>query len=608
MGCRTVTAVDLNPSAPSPPRAERREHERTIHGQRVCDPYYWLRDPEYPEVTDESILRYLSAENDYFRAVLEPHSSRVESLLRELRDRIEEKDASVPVRDGEYYYQSRFEPGDEYRTHHRRPVGSHSWQLILDERAMAEGHDYFDLGGMDVSDDGILVCSTDTQGDERYTITFRDLATGETLPDSIHGTIGEPVWLPGARTVLYLELSEEWRPFRVRAHRLGTPTASDPVLYEEPEAGFFVDVDLSQDREFVLITTGDHETSEVRAKRVSEPVDGALTVISPRRTGHEYHVDHARDRFFILTNDVSVNFRLVSVSDARPGESEWEELVAGRPDVYIRGFTPFSTFLLLEERASANDRIAIVSYEGKRRPVVFPEELYAAHEGENPEFDVSVIQLRYESMITPPTVYDYDVNAETLTERKVASIPSGYDRSRYRTQRIDAPTRDGTSVPVSIVYRDDFPLDGTGYLHLYAYGAYGYGTPPGFSRNQLSLLDRGFAFAIAHVRGGDDLGYGWYLDGKLMKRRNTFNDFIDAARSLVGRRYTAEGRICITGGSAGGELIGVVLNEAPELWGAAVAHVPFVDVTNTMLDDTLPLTPMEWPEWGNPIEDPAAFE
>ncbi len=608
MGRRTVTATDLSPRTPAPPKAERREYLRTIHGRTVADPYFWLRDPGYPEVTDGSILGYLKAENEYFEAVFRPHAARVETLLKELRGRVQEEDASVPVRDGDYFYQSRFEPDDEYRTHYRRRAGSDSWQLILDERALARGHDYFHLSGMDVSDDGIIACSIDTQGDERYTLSFRNLSSGAVLTDSISGTIGEPVWLPATPVVLYLELSEAWRPYRVRAHRLGTSAADDPILYEEPEEGFFVDVDLSQDRRFILITSGDHQTSEVRFRRVADGIEGTFTVISPRRSGHEYQVDHAGDRFFILTNDVSVNFRLVSVAENDPTESRWRELIAGRDDVYVRGFTAFSSFLLLEERANANDRISIVTYEGGTHEVQFPEELYAAHEGENPEFDVRVIQLRYESMITPPTVYDYNVDADTLIERKVASIPTGYDRSRYRTERVDAPTRDGRTVPVSIVYRDDFVLDGTGYVHLYAYGAYGYGTPPGFSRNQLSLLDRGFAFAIAHVRGGDELGYGWYLDGKLMKRKNTFNDFIDSARALVDRGYTSAGRICITGASAGGELIGVVLNEAPELWAAAVAHVPFVDVTTTMLDDTLPLTPMEWPEWGNPLEDRAAFE
>ena len=597
-----------NGSSPQPPKADRIEHVRLVHGAEIRDPYHWLRDPGYPEVTDKRILDYLREENEYYRRILEPQEGRIDRIVAELRARIEEEDSSVPVRDGDFYYQSRFGAGDEYRTHHRRHADSDSWQLIVDERALAGGHDSFTLGGLDVSDDGLVAYATDTEGDERFRIFFRDIDSGNVHTESIANTIGEPIWLPGTRTLLYLELSEAWRPYRVRAHVFGTPVQVDSILYEESDDGFFVDVDLSQDRKYIIVTASDHETSEVRVRRVDSPLDGPFRLVAPRRRGHEYQVDHGGDKFFVLTNDRSLNFRIVQAADDHPQESGWEELVSGRVDVYIRGFTPFASFLLVEERADATDRIVIVSRDGVSTPIDFPEALYSAHEGENPEFDVSTVQLRYESMITPPTVYDYDVRSGSLRTRKVARIPSGYDPRRYRTERIEAPARDGRSVPVSIVYRDDFPTDGSGCIHLYAYGAYGVGTPPGFSRNQLTLLDRGFAFAIAHVRGGDDLGYGWYLDGKLLHRRNTFNDFVDAARCLIDTGYTSAGRICITGGSAGGEIVGVALNEAPELWAAAVAHVPFVDVTNTMLDESLPLTPMEWPEWGNPVDDREAFE
>lgn len=601
-----LTPHDLLTTPPPPPRAARVPHERIVHGTPVHDPYDWLRDPDYPDVTDERVLEYLRSENDYFAALFEPHRPLIDRIHDELRARIREDDESVPVRDGQWYHQSRFGAGDEYRVHYRRPIDRAAWEVVLDERELAAGHDYFRLGGMDVSDDSLLAFSTDVDGDERYTLRFRDLTGAREFPETIEDTIGEPIWLPGARTLLYLELNDQWRPFRVRAHSIGTTPEDDPVLYEEADDGFFVEVDLSQDRRYVVIETGDHETTEVRVVPADSPTAPAR-LISPRRRGHEYHVDHARNRFYVLTNDASINFRIVSAPDTDPGESAWEEVIAGRDDTYLHGFTPFARCLLVEERSNAVDDVVVYPYEGTPFRVAFPEDVHAAHEGENPEFDVTTVQVRYESMITPPTVFDLDLRTGELTQRKQLEIPSGYDRERFRTRRLFAPARDGTLVPITVVHRDDFPLDGTGYLHLSGYGAYGYGITPGFSRDELSLLDRGFAFAVAHVRGGDELGRQWYLEGKLDKRWNTFTDFIDAAHHLVAERYTAAGRICASGGSAGGELMGVVLNEAPTLWAAVAAHVPFVDVTNTMLDDTLPLTPMEWPEWGNPIDSSEAF-
>lgn len=602
-----LTPRDLRTDPPDPPRAAREEHERTVHGTTLRDPYRWLRDSAYPDVTDERVLDYLRRENDYFHAMLEPHRPLIDRIHDELRARIREDDQSVPVRDGTWYHQWRFSEGDEYRVHYRRPLDSDRWEVVLDERDLARGHDYFHLGGMDVSDDSLLAFSVDVDGDERYTLRFRDLTGERELSETIEGTIGEPIWLPGSETLLYLELNDQWRPYRVRAHTVGADPADDPVLYEEADEGFFVEVDLSQDRRYIVIETGDHETTEVRVVR-AESVHGPLQVITPRRRGHEYHVDHAHDRFYVLTNDTSINFRVVAAPDSAPGESSWEEIIPGRDDTYLHGVTPFSTFLLVEERRDAVDDVVVYPYERTPFRVAFPEDVHAAHEGENPEFDVTTVQLRYESMITPPTVFDLNVETGELTLRKQIDIPSGYDRGRYRTRRLTAPARDGTPVPVTIVHRDDFPLDGSGYVHLTGYGAYGYGITPGFSRDEISLLDRGFAFAVAHVRGGDEMGRRWYLDGKLDRRWNTFTDFIDAARHLVDEGYTSPGRICASGGSAGGELMGVVLNEAPELWAAVVAHVPFVDVTNTMLDDTLPLTPMEWPEWGNPIDNREDFD
>lgn len=608
---------DLNPEIGAAPIAAKNPTERTIHGVTLADEYAWLRDPGYPEVTDDRVLSYLREENAYYRAAMDGHKPLVEELFDEFRGRVKEDDESVPVRDGGWVYKSTFSKGDDFRKHWRRPAegSAEDWRIILDEPALAAGHDSFRLGAAEVSDDGALLAyATDTDGAERFTISIKRLTTGdaasaeaehEPLPDRITNTSGTIVWLPDNQSFVYLELSEEWRPFRVRLHLLGSDPANDPIIYEEKDSGFFADADLTQDKKWLLIASGDHVTTEIRALDPANP-HGEAVVIAPRRTGHEYDVDHAHGFFYIRTNDRGKNFRLVRAPEATPGEDHWQEVIAPSSEVYLRGHTCFDGFLAIEDRVAGIDRIRIQDYAGDEHIVRFPEDVYAAGVGENPEFDVQGVRLSYQSMVTPSTVYDYQVGERTLVERKQQEIPSGYDRSQYETRRIEVTARDGATVPVSIVCKKGRAPGG--FVHLYGYGAYGYGTLPTFSITQLSLLDRGFAFAIAHIRGGDEMGYEWYEAGKLDRRMNTFTDFVDCARALVEQGYTEAGKICISGGSAGGELMGAVMNLAPELFCCVVAHVPFVDVLNTMLDETLPLTPMEWPEWGNPIEDKAAFE
>ncbi|MEO0813419.1 MAG: prolyl oligopeptidase family serine peptidase, partial [Myxococcota bacterium] len=392
-----------------------------------------------------------------------------------------------------------------------------------------------------------------------------------------------------------------------RLHTLGTNADSDEVLYEEKDSGFFAGLSRSQSGEFIFIGSGDHVTSEVYAVPASNPRAKPL-VFAPRKKGHQYDVDHANGTFYIRTNDTHENFRIVTAAEDSPAQAHWKELIGGSDSTYIRGISSFKNFLAIQERVDGLDQIRIRNYDGSEHRVAFPEAAYAAGMGSNPEFDISTLRLNYESMVTPDTVYDYDVSGKTLNVLKVQEIPSGYSATQYVTERRMAKARDGVSVPVSIVYRKDLKKGAGNPLHLYGYGAYGYGMPPGFSTNRLSLLDRGFVYAIAHIRGGDEMGYSWYTSGKLDKRTNTFNDFVDVARFLVEEGYVQSGDITISGGSAGGELMGAVVNQAPELFRGVVAHVPFVDVLNTMLDTSLPLTPMEWPEWGNPIEDKAAFE
>jgi oligopeptidase B len=592
---------------PPPPIAERRPHSVTLHGVTIEDPYAWLKDPNYPEVTDPDILAYLKAENAYFETAMAPHAALVDRLYEEMKGRIKEDDSSVPQKDGDWLYWTAFETGGQYRKWWRKRVDGGADQLLLDEPALAEGKEYFRLGAFAVSNDGTkLAYAIDDTGAERFTIRVKDLTTGEHLPDTIPGMLSDIVWTADDTGFLYGLANAQWRTDNARLHRLGTDPADDVVLYQEPDEGFRVAVAETSSRKWIVIGTGDHVTSEVRLLPADDPLAEPI-LVAPRLEGREYDVDEHDGTLFIHTNDTDPQFRLVTAPIERPGE--WTERIGPDPHFYMTGVECYRDFFVVEGREDGLDQILIHPYDGgSPKRIAFPEASYDAGLGDNPEYAVDTLRLTYQSMVTPGTVYDYDLASGDLTVRKVQEIPSGYDAGRYRTERLKIAARDGTQVPVSIVYPADFPRDGTGRLFLYAYGAYGLSIPPGFSTGRLSLLDRGFAYAIAHIRGGDDLGQQWYLDGKLTKRWNTFHDFIDVARGLIADGWTEAGRIAIAGGSAGGELMGVVANEAPELWGAVVADVPFVDVLNTMLDAELPLTPGEWPEWGNPIEDPAAFE
>lgn len=596
-------------SEPKPPIAARKPQRSTHHGIELEDPYAWLRDPGYPEVTDPEILGYLKAENAYFEAVMAPRSDLTEAIFEELKGRIKEDDASVPAKDGAFLYHWRFAPGAQYRTWLRKPLDGGAEAVILDEPALAEGQEFFRLRDLEVSpDDRLLAWSADSDGSERFVIHIKDLASEAPVDAPIPNTSGTVAWSADSKTLLYVELNENLRPFRVRAHVLGQTAGEDRILYEEADDGFFVHLGQTQSRAYLVIAAGDHVTSEIRVLPAADPFAEAL-VIAPREAGHEYDLDHAGELFFIRTNDRHKNFRVVTAAVANPGREHWQELIAPSDRHYLRGLAAFKDLLVVQERIDGLDQIRLRRHDdGEAHYVAFPEATYAAGLGENREFEVESLRLVYESMVTPRTVFDYDLSARRLETRKVQEIPSGYDPARYTSERLLATARDGTEVPISLVMPKDFPRDGSAPLHLYGYGAYGLGMPPGFSTARLSLLERGFAYAIAHIRGGDELGYHWYEAGKLDRRTNTFNDFVDCARHLIAEGYAAEGGISISGGSAGGELMGAVANSDPQLWRAVAAHVPFVDVLNTMLDDSLPLTPMEWPEWGNPIIDKAAFD
>lgn len=590
-----------------PPVAAVRPHVSTRHGITITDPYHWLKDQGYPKVDDPEVLEYLNAENAWFEAQMAPRAALVETIFQELKGRIKEDDASVPQKDGDWLYWVEYDTGAQYKKWYRKPVAGGDKVLILDETALAEGREYFKLGAFSVSPDGrLLAYSIDDNGSERFEVRITDLATGTMLPDVIPGTLSDLVWSADSTMLLYGLANENWRTDNARLHVIGTDPASDVELYHEADEGFRVGIGKTSSERFIVIATGDNETSEVRLVPADDPRAEPI-LVSPRKKGREYDVEERDGTLYIHTNDDHINFRLATASLDRPGD--WTTLIAGSDDFYMTGMTAFRDFYVIEGREAGLDQVEVRYYGSDRvERIAFPEASYVAGLGDNPEFAMAKLRLDYESMVTPDTVLDYDVAARTMETLKIREVPSGYDPGQYVTERVTIAARDGAQVPVSLIYRKGTRLDGTAPLHLYAYGAYGYAVPPGFSTNRLSLVDRGFIYAIAHIRGGDDLGRQWYLDGKLTRRTNTFNDFVDVAKGLIARGYTAKGKVTASGGSAGGELMGVIVNTDPGLWGAVVAHVPFVDVLNTMQDETLPLTPGEWPEWGNPITDKAAFE
>ena len=604
-----IPATSDQSARPAPPVAEARSHRFTHHGVTIEDPYAWLRDAEYPTVDDPDVLDYLHAENAWFDVVMQPVQPLVERLFEEIKAREKPDDASVPLRDGGWFHQWRFEPGAQYRTWTRWPVDDpDAVETILDETALARGHDYFALGSMSVSHDGrYLAYSTDTSGSERYTMRVKDLRDGRILEERIENTLGEAAWAADNRTFFYLVMNEHWRSHQVRRHVVGQAAETDGIVYTEADDGFWVGLAEASSQRFIVISTGDQVTSESYLLPADDPT-AEPALVAARREGHDYDIDHQGDRFVIRTNDRHRNYRLAAAPEHAFGEERWGSLIEGSDTAYLTGFQCFRDWIVVDERVDGVDQVRIIDREGASRYVELPEPLHTVGLGANAEYDVDAVRLDYASMVTPNTVFDYDIREARLETRKVREIPSGYDADLYTSERLLAPARDGVSVPVSIVRRRDTPLDGSAPLYLYAYGAYGAAISPSFSTTRLSLLDRGFVYAIAHVRGGSELGRAWYEQGKLTHRTNTFNDFVDVARHLVARGLTKPGRIAIAGGSAGGELMGAVVNQAPELWGAVAAHVPFVDVLNTMLDDALPLTPGEWPEWGNPIEDRNAFE
>ncbi len=593
-----------------PPSARREPHVLTAHGDDRRDDWYWLRDRDDPEV-----IAYLEAENAYADTMLAPLNPLRERIFDEIKARVQETDESAPVAESGWEYTSRTFEGSQYAVHYRRlrGEGPERARVVLDENGLAEGHDYFALGGFEVTPDhATLAYSVDVTGGERYTLRFRDIATGEELPDTVDDVTYGLAWADDARTCFYTRPDDAMRPFEIWRHALGTPTSDDVLVYREDDERFFVGIERTRSGRFVLIETSSKLTSEVWFVPTETP-EAAPRVIAPRDQGHEYSVEHhwseeRGDRFLIVTNQGggARNFELVSAPCVDPARQYWTPLVPHRDDVKLDAVCAFAEHLVLSERAHGLERLRVMNVEdGDIHEIEMPDPVYSVWIGPNPEFETTNLRYGYTSLVAPVTDVDYDMTTRRADVVKTQPVLGGYDPSRYVSARLWAEAHDGTRIPISLVHRRDTAIDGTAPALLYGYGSYEISTDPSFRSSRLSLLDRGFVFAIAHVRGGGEMGRGWYEDGRLEHKVNTFTDFIACAEHLIANGYTSPARLAARGGSAGGLLMGAITNLRPDLFAAVVAEVPFVDVVTTMLDPSLPLTVTEWDEWGDPREPDA---
>jgi len=579
---------------PAPPIAKRVPKVDVIHGEKRQDDYFWLRQKDHPEV-----LAYLRGENAYTEAVMRPTEGFQGALYREILGRIKEDDQSVPYRRGDWLYYSRTEKGKQYQIHCRKKAPEGPEEVTVDLNALADGHPFIDLGASAVSDDArFLAYTIDVTGFREYTLYVKDLVTGEVLPDRAE-KVASVAWAADSTVLFYVTEDHAKRAHRLWRHRLGATV--DDLLYEETNELFRLFVWRSRSRAFLFAGSYSFTSTEARYLPATEP-EGVWQVLQPREKDHEYHVDHGGDVFYIRTNgEGRRNFRLVTAPVSDPGKTRWTEIIPHREDVMLEDLDVFRDFVVVHEREDGLTRLRVIDRpDGSWHHIAFPEPAYDIGEESNAEFTTGAYRFRYQSMVTPATVYDYDVHARTLTLLKQQEVLGGYEPGRYRMERIHALAPDGTRLPISLVVPADTRRDGTGAMVLTGYGAYGFAYPVTFSSNRLSLLERGVGVAIAHIRGGGDLGKRWHDAGRMMAKRNTFTDFVAAADFLVARGYAARERLVIEGGSAGGLLIGAVLNLRPDVAAAAILRVPFVDVINTMLDESLPLTVGEFEEWGNP--------
>jgi oligopeptidase B len=613
---------------PDPPIARKVHTETPLHGVVLTDDYAWLRDKQNPEVT-----AYLEAENAYAEAVMAPLAGLRDELYREMLSHVKQTDVSVPFRDGAWWYYTRTEEGQQYSIHCRKAAmkrntpgapgldfetwetsppasGDAPEEILLDGNALAVGHAFFAIGDTDITDDGRwLAYTTDITGFRQYTLHIKDLVTGETLPGEVE-RVGSVVWAADNLTLFYtVEDEEQKRQYQLWKHTRGTAHADDVLVYQDDDERFNLGVGRTRDGRYLVMESASHTASESRVLPADKPGE-SFTVISPREDEHEYSVDHRNGLWFIRTNDAGRNFRLVTAPVATPGRENWVERIPHRDSVMLEDADLFADFFVACERQDGLPRLRIWQFSGNEADaalsaeIAFPEPAYDAHPHINRVFETATFRYAYQSLVTPSSVYEYDVASGSSTLLKQVEIPGGFDRTQYASERAHALAPDGVQVPVSLVYRKDKrKAEANSPLYVYGYGSYGYSLPLGFSGNRLSLLDRGVVMAYAHIRGGGDLGKPWHDAGKMLVKRNTFTDFIAAVEHLTAAGYGDPARVAIEGGSAGGLLMGAVVNLRPDLFRAVLSHVPFVDVMNTMLDDSLPLTVPEYEEWGNPNEE-----
>jgi len=610
-----------------PPLADKIAHQLAAGGHVRNDEYHWMRLSEEqrnaatPDAHTQKVVAHLNAENAYTESLLAPVKPLREDLFKELKGRIKETDLSVPYRENGYWYGSRFEAGKEYAVHTRRPsdrsrgekippAEGEGWTDLLDENEMAEGHDYFDLGDFEISPDNALCAyGVDTVSRRQYVIRFRDLATGQDLADVITNTDGSGAWADN-KTFFYSRKDKTLRSYKIYRHLLGTSEKADVEVFHEKDGAFSCDVYRSRSDKFVVIVTGSTLSSEELLLPAIDPL-GSFTVFQKREAEHEYSAQHVPSsasfaagqpgKFYIITNWNAKNFRLMECPEDKTGKEHWKEVIAHRPDVLLEDVDLFKDHMVISERKLGLTHLRVRALRsGAEHAIAFNDPAYVAYGGTNPEWDTSVLRYGYTSLTTPGSVYQHDMDANTDTLLKQQEVLGDYDATAYKSERVWATAKDGTRVPISLVYKNGTARNGSAPLLLYGYGSYGLSMDPTFSSARLSLLDRGFVFALAHIRGGEDLGRAWYDNGKMEHKANTFTDFIACAEHLLADKYADPERLFCMGGSAGGLLIGAVVNMRPDLWKAAVAQVPFVDVVTTMLDSTIPLTTGEYDEWGDP--------
>ncbi len=590
------------------PDAPKRPQILEIHDDQRVDPYYWMRDRQDPAVID-----YLTAENDYTQAQMQHTESLQHQLYDEMLGRIQETDLSVPYRHGDYFYYNRTEAGKAYGIFCRKAKTLEAEEeTLLDSNVLAEGEEFFSLGASDVSPDHrILAYSTDTNGSERYTLRFKDLQSQKLFPEALVD-VDSVAWANDSQTLFYVRIDEAHRPFQLWRHRLGEDPNNDVLVYEESDEAFYLGVDRSRSTAYVFLAADSKITSEVHFLDANQP-EGDFQVVQPRQHGVEYQVVHhpgtgiistdnvQGDRFYIVTNEDAINFKLMVTPVATPSREHWQEVIPHRDDVMLNGVSTFADYLVIDEREQGLPTIRVQTLAtGEIEAIAFPEPTYEVYGGYVPEFETETLRFTYTSLVTPSSVFDYNMATHERELKKETPVLGGYDRTQYTSQRLMATATDGTAVPISLIYKNGSLNGSDTPLFLVGYGSYGFPYPATFSSNRLSLLDRGIVCAIAHIRGGGEMGRKWYEEGKFLHKKNTFTDFIACAEYLIEQEWTSPENLVISGGSAGGLLMGAVLNMRPDLFQGAIADVPFVDVVTTILDPSLPLSVMEWDEWGNP--------